>query len=441
MQCSNGHEVDGSQKFCSECGDLLTQAKTSSETPDTVYTARASLSSANADSQSLDIGVTFNRIEKTGAEKFWYVLQNVYFGSGYLAKVPVKKALSEAGLCVMTTAEKVWYVTLWLGFGAGYFHKVIIKKALNEAELVQRTSAEQFWYVLLCIFFGAGYFGKLPMKKALEEYQTVRLTDAEQFWYIVENIGFGSGYFAKMPIEKALSESSLDGTISRPFPIQKTPTAAMVLIPFAILLIVVGLPAAIFISARPVNTALATTSATALSGPTGASGSTGVSGATGNAGTASTTNNFGTLSSKCASSAFNVAGFSFVTCASPAGTWGKSPTVVVPTTPAPTNLEVADLINGTGATLQLGDKITAQYVLADYASHTILQSSWTSGAFSTTFAKGSLIPGWIDGLAGMKVGGRREIVIPPSLAYGASGQSPIPGNDTLVFIVDLLKIG
>jgi peptidylprolyl isomerase len=154
-----------------------------------------------------------------------------------------------------------------------------------------------------------------------------------------------------------------------------------------------------------------------------------------------TTTTIGTVSKTCSTSASAVSGFPSIPCAAPAGTWGKAPTMVVPTTAAPKSLEVADLIKGTGATLKLGDKITAQYVLADYASHKILQSSWTSGAFTTTFAKGGLIPGWIDGLPGMKVGGRRELIIPPSLAYGASGQSPIPGNDTLVFIVDLVKIG
>lgn len=154
-----------------------------------------------------------------------------------------------------------------------------------------------------------------------------------------------------------------------------------------------------------------------------------------------TTTTIGTVSTTCSTSAFAVSGFASISCAAPAGTWGKAPTMVVPATAAPKSLEVADLIKGTGATLKLGDKITAQYVLADYASHKILQSSWTSGAFTATFAKGSLIPGWIDGLPGMKVGGRRELIIPPSLAYGTTGQAPIPGNDTLVFIVDLLKIG
>jgi len=207
-------------------------------------------------------GATVTRIERTGAEKFWYVLQNISFGSGYLAKVPVKKALSEAGLCDMTSAEKVWYVLMWLCFGGGYYHKVIIKKALNEAELVQRTGAEQFWYVILCFSFGFGYFGKIPMKKALKEYRVVTFTDAEQFWYVLQNISFGAGYFAKVPIKKALNESTLDASTVRTAAVQKTSKMAMVLIPVVIVLFVAGMAAAIIITAKPIGNALYSTTTT-----------------------------------------------------------------------------------------------------------------------------------------------------------------------------------
>jgi peptidylprolyl isomerase len=114
--------------------------------------------------------------------------------------------------------------------------------------------------------------------------------------------------------------------------------------------------------------------------------------------------------------------------------------VTVPTTPPPTVEESADLIKGTGATLKVGDTFTAQYVLADYASHKVLQSSWSSGPFTAQLVSGQLIQGWINGMPGMRVGGRRELIIPPSLAYGSASQNGIPGNDTLVFVVDLLKI-
>lgn len=71
----------------------------------------------------------------TSMETFWYYLQCLGFGAGYLAKVPVKKALSERGLVTMTSAESIWYVVLCLAFGAGYFSKTIYKKALSEVTL------------------------------------------------------------------------------------------------------------------------------------------------------------------------------------------------------------------------------------------------------------------------------------------------------------------
>jgi hypothetical protein len=71
-------------------------------------------------------------VRLTAAESFWYVLQCVYFGAGYFAKVPVKKALAEAGLTEMTGAEQFWYVLQCIAFGAGYLAKVPVKKALSE---------------------------------------------------------------------------------------------------------------------------------------------------------------------------------------------------------------------------------------------------------------------------------------------------------------------
>ena len=138
----------------------------------------------------------------------------------------------------------------------------------------------------------------------------------------------------------------------------------------------------------------------------------------------------------------SVSGFAPVADPSPAGTSGAAPTVVVPTTPAPKVEEVSDLIAGTGTTLKMGDTFTAQYVLATYSTHKVVQSSWTSSPFSTTLDTSHLIPGWVKGMVGMKVGGRREMIIPPSLGYGSSSPGTgIAPNDTLVFVVDLLKVG
>jgi peptidylprolyl isomerase len=127
---------------------------------------------------------------------------------------------------------------------------------------------------------------------------------------------------------------------------------------------------------------------------------------------------------------------------SPAGTAGTQPTVTVPSGPPPTKLESADLITGTGPAAADGDSVTVQYVLATYSSRKVIQSSWSSQPFTFTLGQGQVIPGWDKGVVGMKVGGRRELIIPPSLGYGS--QSPGPGiaaNDTLVFVIDLEKIG
>jgi peptidylprolyl isomerase len=132
--------------------------------------------------------------------------------------------------------------------------------------------------------------------------------------------------------------------------------------------------------------------------------------------------------------------FSPLTSPSPAGVSGKAPTLVVPPGAPPTKAELANLITGTGSAVAIGDTFSAQYVLADYASRKVLQSSWTTGPFTDKLEPGALISGWVYGMVGMKVGGRRELILPPADAYGVAGRSGIPGNDTLVFIIDLLKV-
>jgi peptidylprolyl isomerase len=127
---------------------------------------------------------------------------------------------------------------------------------------------------------------------------------------------------------------------------------------------------------------------------------------------------------------------------SPAGTWGKEPTVVVPSGAPPTQLQSTDLIVGSGPAAKAGDSVQVQYVLATYSSGKVIQSSWSSQPFTFTLGENQVIPGWDAGVVGMKVGGRRELVIPPNLGYGA--QSPgagIAANDTLVFVIDMQKIG
>jgi len=115
----------------------------------------------------------------------------------------------------------------------------------------------------------------------------------------------------------------------------------------------------------------------------------------------------------------------------------------VPKGKPPTRLETADLISGTGPAAKAGDSVTVQYVLATYSSGKVIQSSWTAQPFTFTLdaTPEQVIPGWDQGVVGMQVGGRRELIIPPILGY--RNQSPGAGigiNDTLVFVVDLLKI-
>jgi len=126
---------------------------------------------------------------------------------------------------------------------------------------------------------------------------------------------------------------------------------------------------------------------------------------------------------------------------SAAGTSATAPTVTVPSGKPPTRLETADLITGTGPAAKAGDSVTVQYVLATYSSGKTIQSSWTGQPFVFPLGAGQVIPGWDQGVVGMQVGGRRELIIPPSLGYGShSPGAGISANDTLVFVVDLVKI-
>ncbi|MCL2418680.1 MAG: FKBP-type peptidyl-prolyl cis-trans isomerase [Conexibacteraceae bacterium] len=127
-----------------------------------------------------------------------------------------------------------------------------------------------------------------------------------------------------------------------------------------------------------------------------------------------------------------------------AGPLSREPKITIPKGPAPTALKKTDLIVGHGATAASGDHVQVNYVGALYSNGHIFDSSWkdTPGkAFAFQLGVNQVIKGWDEGVAGMKVGGRRELIIPPSLAYGKSGSgSTIPPNATLVFIVDLLAV-
>jgi peptidylprolyl isomerase len=122
----------------------------------------------------------------------------------------------------------------------------------------------------------------------------------------------------------------------------------------------------------------------------------------------------------------------------------KKPVVTVPTTPAPTTTTLVDIVCGTGAEAKERDTVFVKYVGLLYADGKEFDSSWSRGASNTfDFDIGSgVIPGFSKGATGMKVGGRRMVIIPPQDGYGAGGSPPvIPPNATLIFVLDLVKVG
>ena len=124
------------------------------------------------------------------------------------------------------------------------------------------------------------------------------------------------------------------------------------------------------------------------------------------------------------------------------GPLSKEPTVTPPSGAAPTKLETKELIAGTGAEAKDGDTVTVNYVGILYKGGKEFDASWKrKETFSFALGKGQVIPGWDQGIVGMKVGGRRELIIPSALAYGSKGSPPtIPANAPLVFVVDLLGV-
>jgi peptidylprolyl isomerase len=120
----------------------------------------------------------------------------------------------------------------------------------------------------------------------------------------------------------------------------------------------------------------------------------------------------------------------------------KKPVVAVPKGAAPKGLVTKDLITGSGAAAKPGSTVTVNYVGVLYKGGKEFDASWNRNqTFTTPLSNGSVIAGWVKGIPGMKVGGRRELVIPASLAYGAAGSgSTIPPNSPLVFVVDLLGV-
>jgi peptidylprolyl isomerase len=118
------------------------------------------------------------------------------------------------------------------------------------------------------------------------------------------------------------------------------------------------------------------------------------------------------------------------------------PKVTVPKGAPPQKLEIKELEEGTGAEAKAGDEVTVQYVGVNYKNGKEFDASWDRGEpFIFQLGAGLVIAGWDQGIEGMKVGGRRELIIPPELAYGPEGRPPTIGpNETLIFVIDLLEV-
>lgn len=121
------------------------------------------------------------------------------------------------------------------------------------------------------------------------------------------------------------------------------------------------------------------------------------------------------------------------------GPLSKEPAAPAAVSSPPKSLEVKDLIVGSGTEAKSGDAVTVNYVGVLGKTGKVFESSFKREPFKFTLGKGEVIKGWDKGIVGMKVGGRRELVIPASLAYGTSGSGKIPPNETLIFVVDLLS--
>jgi peptidylprolyl isomerase len=130
---------------------------------------------------------------------------------------------------------------------------------------------------------------------------------------------------------------------------------------------------------------------------------------------------------------------------------GKNPTVTVPKVAAPKKLVAEPLLIGTGPKIAEGEMVLAQYTGVIWADNRVFDSSWSAnrGPFSARIAdsdpasgEGGVIKGWVQGIAGQRVGSRVLLIVPPKLGYGTAGSSGagIKGTDTLVFVVDILGV-
>ncbi|MFT3854284.1 MAG: FKBP-type peptidyl-prolyl cis-trans isomerase [Ilumatobacteraceae bacterium] len=118
------------------------------------------------------------------------------------------------------------------------------------------------------------------------------------------------------------------------------------------------------------------------------------------------------------------------------------PTITIPEGDAPTELLIEDEVVGDGAEATNGKKVVVHYAGVAWSTGKEFDASWNRGStFGFKLGGGEVIEGWDRGVAGMKVGGRRRLTIPPHLGYGSRGAGGvIKGGETLVFVVDLIGV-
>jgi len=117
---------------------------------------------------------------------------------------------------------------------------------------------------------------------------------------------------------------------------------------------------------------------------------------------------------------------------------GEVPTISKPEGAAPTELTTKDIIVGTGAEVLPTSTLTVHYTLMAWSTGKIIESSWAGQP--ATFPLAGVVEGWQKGLPGSKEGGRRLLILPPSMGYGAAGSGPIGPNETLIFAVDIIGV-
>ncbi|MBC2878241.1 MULTISPECIES: FKBP-type peptidyl-prolyl cis-trans isomerase [Streptomyces] len=121
----------------------------------------------------------------------------------------------------------------------------------------------------------------------------------------------------------------------------------------------------------------------------------------------------------------------------------EKPEIDFPEGPAPSDLEIVEIWEGDGAVAKAGDFVKVHYVGVAYSTGEEFDASWNRGnPLEFQLGAGQVIPGWDQGIQGMKVGGRRRLTIPAHLAYGdrGAGGGRIAPGETLIFVCDLIAV-